>query len=130
MTGPAGSGKTSTAICILDGIGGGCEYRTIERIISIIMDRSRIQQPVGPYWDSWHGRSCTVVDEIGSRTEVKNLEYETLIRAIDERIGKPAIYISNCKVQDLARIYDDRIASRLASGTIIVFPDYDMRVRR
>lgn len=84
------------------------------------------------WWHDWREARCVLVDEIGTRKTVTDHQYETLKRLIDERerVGGPAVFVSNVGLEDLGRLYDDRIASRLAAGTMVVFGGEDRRVGR
>ena len=78
-------------------------------------------------YDRWKTANVTVVDELGTRA-LTDAMYDTLKRAIDDREGKPAVYISNKSIDQLHAVYDDRIASRLAAGTVIRMTG-DRRIR-
>ena len=51
---------------------------------------------------------------------VSDHHYETIKRCIDDRHGKPLVCISNLNMKELAGVYDDRVASRISAGTIVV----------
>ena len=61
----------------------------------------------------------TVLDELGTRQQVSDFQYEVTKKAIDTREGRPAIVISNLSLTALAKVYDDRIAARLSEGTVV-----------
>jgi DNA replication protein DnaC len=73
-------------------------------------------------WKGWRGATIAVLDELGIREKASDFQYETVKKAIDERIDneRPLILISNMSIPELARCYDDRIASRVGSGTVLV----------
>jgi chromosomal replication initiation ATPase DnaA len=67
-----------------------------------------------------------VLDELGGRTQTTDHHYEAVKMVLDEREGQPLILITNLIPADLAAVYDDRIASRCAAGTVVdlsQFPD-------
>ena len=60
-----------------------------------------------------------VLDEVGARQKVGDLQYSTIknfadVRELDH--GRVAIYISNLAPEAIGRVYDDRIASRMLCG--------------
>lgn len=64
------------------------------------------------------------------RERVGDLQYTTLKGAIDYReyhCNRVGIYISNLTPDHLAELYDDRIASRLTSGTVFELNGADRR---
>jgi len=77
----------------------------------------------------WNDANLIVLDEIGSRSQVSDHHYETLKRALDDCEGRPLVLISNHDLETLERIYDDRIASRIAAGTIVQL-NGDRRLQR
>jgi hypothetical protein len=85
-----------------------------------ICDHGLSGQQVYPHelWHRWGAANLTVLDEIGIRAPT-DAQYETLKVAIDRRIGKPSVVISNLALAELAKVYDVRIASRLSKGTIM-----------
>ena len=125
LDGPAGCGKTCAALCVLDW--GSGFYVTAADLCSFLIEAqqgratwsSGYARTPHEIWKDWGGAECVVLDEIGSRDKVSDHHYETIKRAIDLRENMPAVYVSNLSMEDLAKVYDDRIASRLASGTRI-----------
>jgi DNA replication protein DnaC len=136
LTGEAGTGKTCAALCVLDHVQAR-RYWTMPALCEELIAVQNGEKEYGMQPDTlrrWWGRypslDCVVVDELGSRERVSDFHYEVLQRAIDLRYAKPTIFISNLRVSDLAKVYDDRIASRLAGGTIIQFPPGDRRLEQ
>lgn len=125
MVGCAGGGKTCAALVIVD-IYGGLYYPVVnwcERVRDAEFEKLRTSNGylITRYevWTEWTDASVVVLDEIGSRMTVTDSHYEWVKRAIDVREGRPAIFISNLSLEDLAEAYDDRIASRLSGGTVV-----------
>jgi DNA replication protein DnaC len=137
LFGAAGVGKTCAGLCLLDHAGGG--YWKLAVLCQYLID-------VGKGLIAWQreGRSGTVsrpgvwkaiaavpllvLDEIGSRERVSDHHYETLQEVLDRRRGKPLVSISNLTLEGVARLYDDRIVSRLACGTVVNVVDRDRRI--
>lgn len=73
-----------------------------------------------------------IVDDIGAVAKDSPHERETLILALNARAaGKPAVFISNLSLAELAEVYDDRVSSRMTEGTVCnVKNGTDLRVKR
>lgn len=129
LSGECGSGKTLGALALCD--------RVFDSIFTALPDLCRLlrQAAEGRFrsssgyevsdveiWRSWERANLAVLDEVGTRESVTDFQYETAKKAIDSRLDheRPLIVISNLGLDDLARVYDDRIASRLAEGTVAV----------
>jgi DNA replication protein DnaC len=80
-------------------------------------------------WRDVRRANLLALDELGARMNVSDHHYECVKRLMDAREGKPTVYISNFAVAELATVYDDRIASRLAFGTVLACQG-DRRFRR
>jgi hypothetical protein len=139
LFGPPGTGKTCAALCLLDHADG--EYFTINglcerliqaqagRINSYACGEGRTTWPEH-LWQVVEKITALVTDELGCRERVSAFHYETLKKAIDLRYGKPTVFISNLDLPGLQRIYDDRVTSRLAAGTVVLLDGPDRRLQR
>ena len=131
IIGGVGTGKTCAALALMDYVFGGRMYETTGDLVSKINDSRMNSERSGverQFWKEWREAKLTILDEIGARSRVSDSHYETVKRAIDLRIGKPAIFISNLTIAEIANIYDDRIASRLQDGMVInLFDKHDRR---
>ncbi len=143
--GPAGTGKTCAALCLLDYVqqsevfasgyyttSGLCE--TVIRSQAGRLDwycegRGGIIWPE-KFWEHFAGLRLAVLDEIGSRERVSDHHYECVKRVIDDRSGQPLILLSNLTLAQIAQVYDDRLASRMAGGTVLKLEGPDMRLQR
>jgi len=137
LTGPVGVGKTCTALALLD-YSGGC-YKTATGLCEALIECQQGRM-------DWYkeGRGCTirprmfwrilseeplvVLDELGIRGAVTDHHYEAVKTLIEERHRKPLIVISNLDLAAVARVYDARIASRLAAGTVLEMVGPDRRL--
>lgn len=137
LNGPAGCGKTCAALCMLDYATG--EYFTAAGLCATLIQAQQGQLSWshegrnGPLWPAmvWKRVATAmlvVFDEIGARERVSDYHYETVQQLLDERGGLPLVCISNLDEQGIARIYDDRILSRLASGTVVRLDAKDRRI--
>lgn len=80
------------------------------------------------FWERWKLSKLTVLDELGARGNVTDFQYETVKKAIDAREGLCCVYLSNAGLDEIAALYDDRIASRLAGGTVFELTGPDQRI--
>lgn len=131
MLGPVGTGKTCAALCLLDMVGTR-RYTTVQTMCDELIASQRDDSDHGPtaWWNRWARAKCCVLDELGTRDKVSEFQYECVKKAIDLRDGAPLVCISNASLRELASLYDDRIASRLAAGTVIHFTGDDRRLAR
>lgn len=128
LVGDAGAGKTCAALCVCD-LTGGAAYTTASDLCRMVRDgqEGRLTSTVGyvyhdqDVWNGWRQATVAVLDELGIREKASDFQYETAKKAIDERLENelPLIVVSNLPLQEIARVYDDRIASRVGSGTVI-----------
>jgi hypothetical protein len=81
-------------------------------------------------WEEIGSSYLVVLDEVGSRSSVSDHHYEQVKRLIDVREGKPLVVCSNLSLPELLSVYDDRIISRLAGGTVVCVHGPDRRVAR
>jgi len=140
MLGAVGAGKTCTALCMLDRVAKSRRYYTAQQFVDDARDadmgrlmRGDYLESIREFWKNWRNYGITCVDEIGSRSsreKVSDHHYEAIKRSIDERHGKPCIWISNLTLQQISQVYDDRIASRLSEGTHITFTGADRRLKK
>lgn len=70
-----------------------------------------------------------VLDELATREKVSDFHYTAVKRVLDRREGKPLVVLSNATLAAVESIYDDRIASRLASGTVLNLDGEDRRLK-
>lgn len=129
ICGETGAGKTCAALLYLRhwaGYAGYCLFSTCRDFAQRVADAKcgRLQNRAGypvhlhEIWREWSGAHLAVLDDIGSREHVSDSQYETLLDCLGQRERTPTIYTSNLNREELARVYDDRISSRLSAGTI------------
>jgi len=119
--GPAGSGKTCGSLAICDCVTKST-YTTLEDIADAVVNYAA---PV--IWEQAVAAELAVLDEIGMRAKSNDLHYTSLKKFADLRYGKATIYISNAEPEQIADLYDDRIASRLLCGSIVHVGGNDRR---
>lgn len=128
LLGPAGTGKTCAGLCLVDAA-GGWYYTVAELCDEFIQAQQRsIEITTRRLWDRIEQTVLVVIDELGSREKVSDHHYDVVKRLLDKRENMPAVFISNHSLEKLAAIYDDRLASRLAYGTILIVKGRDRRL--
>lgn len=139
LTGKPGTGKTCALLCLLDHAGG--DYHTVRGLHAMLIraEQGRLEWydngRGGTLWPErvWAGLAkapLVVLDELGCREKVSDAHYETVKQVIDERHGKPFAVVSNLAIGEIATVYDDRIFSRLAAGTVVELAGEDRRLAR
>ena len=130
--GPAGVGKTCAGLYLADRVMGSIAFMDFaalcDRLTDIKCDRDNLTATM--YWKRWAGHGLCVLDEVGLRNAISDHQYECLQRSIDLRTGKPLLVLSNLDLDGIAQLFDDRIASRLAAGTVVHLDGPDQRMNR
>lgn len=67
------------------------------------------------------------LDDLGVRKPT-DPQYEALYEMCKRRDGRPMVVTCNAGPNELVKIYDDRILSRLTRGTVIEFSGKDRRI--
>lgn len=142
LFGAVGTGKTCAALALLDhadcyegGRSGKGKYLTATELAELVIEAQQGRLYDGDYpagvQTVWRGLSTAplvVLDELGARERVSDHAYGVVKRLIDLREGLPLVAISNLDLGTLAQRYDDRIASRLAAGTVCRLEGEDRRL--
>ncbi len=131
--GPAGTGKTCAALSFIDHYGGF--YFTASAFCdTLILARNghlrwsnNFERTMRDVWDKVESAEFLVMDELAARKTVSEFHYETIKKVVDIREGRPAMYLSNEGPSTLSKVFDDRVSSRLASGTIVKLDGDDRR---
>ena len=138
LTGGVGTGKTCAALCLLDHVAGTGFYSTLADYHAdhVLAQRGELQRAnardgwrvtTQGLWSEWIDADLAVLDEIGTRARPSDALYETLKRCIDSREGRPTIFTSNITLSEIAQQFDERIASRIGSGTPVELAGGDRR---
>jgi DNA replication protein DnaC len=135
VIGPPGTGKTCAALCLLD-YGGGVYFQAPVLAHEVVRaGHGQIHYPSGhpisptQLWRHWRETHLFVLDEVGANSKVSDWHYEQVKRVLDEREGRPTVVLSNEPLPELTALYDDRVASRLAAGTVVQLEGGDRRIR-
>ena len=134
LFGKPGRGKTCASLALLDHIPWTMARRDFPFVSYIIGGRYWVAEELINYllnheWDT-RIKDCSlaVLDELGERIKNTDLHYTAVKRFADDRIHKPTIYISNLHPDEIAKAYDDRIASRILCGTCYELTGDDRRM--
>jgi len=132
--GSVGTGKTFGALALADYVRWSLFY-SIRELLREAADAAcgRLQNEAGyeisarKFWRTIADARLIILDEIGSRGEVNDHHYNSVMELVDCRQRKPSIYLSNLEPEQLSGIYDDRILSRMVCGTIVELTGEDRR---
>jgi chromosomal replication initiation ATPase DnaA len=130
LHGLVGTGKTRAALCLCD-FADSAVYFTVDSLADMVMAKSAADAET--QWEKIRTKALVVLDEIGEREAVGDLQATTFKKFLDSRewhAGRVAVYVSNLSPDDLPKLYDDRIISRLLSGTVHELRGPDRRRER
>lgn len=134
LFGGVGAGKTCAALCVGNSAGGWLvEFPEFCKLIlwaqkDELFDASDYKRTEASVWEDVESVNLLVLDELGTRSRPTDPQQEMLRGIIRRREGKPTIYISNLDAENLKEIYDDRVASRICSGTLFELTGPDRRI--
>lgn len=128
MLGSTGGGKTCSSLVMADHV-KGAKYFTAAEFYESLTDAEfgRLQNQSGyststrKFWSDWVSAPLAILDEVGLRGKVSDAAYAATFHAIDRRHAQPLVVISNLSIHELHQVFDDRVVSRLAAGTVLRF---------
>lgn len=140
LLGAPGVGKTCAALCLLDLVGGFyfAAADLAEQLLQAQKGRVSTIEGRETVWPErvWRelGRcALVVIDEANgagtSAAWLREHHHECLKKALDVRECKPLVCVSNLDLGRIEAVYDARIASRLAGGTVLALDGQDRRLR-
>lgn len=127
LVGAPGSGKTSASLALCD-ISRTAFYLTVDELLDTVMGHGRLGQ--AQLWERIEQKDLVVLDELGCRSNVSDLEYSAVKRVLDIRETMHArclVAISNVEPDHLVKLYDRRIHSRLTCGLVYRMQGGDRR---
>jgi len=127
LTGAPGAGKTCAGLALCD-ISKTAFYITVEELCDVVVGKGRID--VETLWAKIETKDLVVLDELGCRSNVADLEYSAVKRLLDireTRHNRCLVAISNVETKHLIDLYDRRIHSRLACGLVYQMQSSDRR---
>jgi hypothetical protein len=130
LCGGPGVGKTCASLYLADRCRGLARYTTFGALTETVRrakcgelwdEGSHAETRLYPedVWERWQRATLAVLDELGVRGDPSEFAREVLTEAIDRRFCRPLVVASNLDLDRLAGLYDDRVASRLAAGTVV-----------
>ena len=125
--GDPGGGKSCAALCLAD-ITETAWYITVEELCDIVMGKGQIDS--GTLWQRIAEKDLIVLDELGCRSGVGDLEFSAVKRVLDireTRHHRCLVGISNVEPKALIELYDRRIYSRLTCGLVYQMHSGDRR---
>lgn len=137
LWGPPGTGKSCAALSLLDHAGGLYFTAALLGEDAVLVAKGELQYPgsghrITPkgFWREISETPLVVLDELGTRAKASEWQYEQVKRLLDAREGLPLVCVANHDLGELAQVYDDRVASRLAAGTVFLLGGEDRRLVR
>jgi DNA replication protein DnaC len=140
LWGNPGGGKTAIAGLIFMGAFGRPMWINAIEGMKAVSTSSFEPQPLWGYgaiplrenehWEELKERSLVVLDDIALRDRVSDAQYEVMQKFLMIRQDRPTVITGNLSIGKIAKVYDDRVASRIAAGTSIEITGDDMRVER
>lgn len=139
MVGVTGSGKTCAALAMCDHFGGVIETMADFAMALCAVRRGESSRTLGnsvthkirepEFWQEWRECNLAVLDDVGGRKTISDLQYDALKLALDKRHGLPLVITTN-SISHIKSTYDARIWSRLAGGTVVELEYKDRRLAR
>jgi len=134
LNGPTGSGKTCASLALIDHVLSG-EFLTEAQFYENLNAR-RDGGGLQDLWRQITKAELFVMDEFKVRSNPTAFQFESILRFLETRTARPTIITMNTGfdtsgklLTDIARVYDDRIASRLSAGTIFFLKGDDLRLK-
>lgn len=120
---PVGRGKTRGALCACDRV-EYATYHTVDSLTDAFLHGNRADLE----YLLARAEVC-VLDEIGAKNATPEGVYGAVKMFADLRETRPGtIYLSNLGPAGVARLFDERIVSRLACGTLLELRGSDRRM--
>lgn len=147
LSGRAGRGKTAAALCLADHVRGAVYYRFPRLLKSFLW--SQKEHGVAVTWPTvqdgrlgWKSMNCNehdffkylsrapllILDDVATRSGYTDAQYDNFYELLDDRQFKPTVVISNLSLSEIGEVFDERIASRLARGTLFTLGGPDRRI--
>jgi hypothetical protein len=154
LTGKPGRGKTAAVLCLADYVQGALYIRFPRLLKSFLwssqpsgvaIERQQFNEHAEPgrqlHWKSEcyneyeFFRLLTrvpllVIDDVATRSSYTDPQFDNFYEVLDDRKRKPMIIASNLSLDELGDVFDDRIKSRVARGTIFTLGGPDRRINR
>jgi len=139
ISGTAGCGKTLACLYLADRVRGDVRWRDISELLSEFVDlkmgrlpancRTDVPMTARDYWGEWRDWfSLAIIDEVGACGKVTDTAHEAFKGVLDAREGLPLALVSNLDPEGIKRLFNDRIASRIAAGTVCVLEGTDQQI--
>jgi DNA replication protein DnaC len=135
--GPVGTGKSSAALCLADRVDKSEFYKFPDFADYCHRVKDGLEewydcgiggkQTPKRWWNYVSSIPLLVLDDIGLRELYDDLQMETLFLALEAREGKPFVCTSNLSEKGIEETYNERIRSRLCSGTVCYQGGLDRR---
>lgn len=152
LTGAPGRGKSAAALCLADYVAGAVYFRFTRLLKAFEWARSesgvavREWRPSSTFceetkfiqatrnmsdfefWQYLKAAPLVVVDDLATRGGYTEPQYDQFYDLVEERKRRPLVLVSNLSLADLGRVFDERIVSRIAAGTVFTLSGRDRRL--
>ncbi len=148
LTGAPGRGKSAAALCLCDLVRDSFYFRFTKflkclewaRQKEVSLLRWRETGPDMPskltnvsfneanLYTTLKNAPLVCIDDLATRGGYTEPQYDLFYDLVEDRKLKPLIIVSNLSLQQLGEVFDDRILSRLARGTIFTLAGRDRRL--
>lgn len=154
LTGKPGRGKTAAVLALADHVNRAL-YVRFPRLLKwfywssqpggVVVERQLFQEHAAPdrqlTWksDTYNEREffkllqdvpLLVIDDVATRSSYTDPQFDNFYEVLEDRKRKPTVIASNLSLDELGDVFDDRIKSRIARGTIFTLQGADRRLAK
>lgn len=154
VTGKPGRGKTAAILCLADYVQGALYFRFPRLLKSFLWSsqpsgvaimRQSLQEHLPPARQlDWRSEvfnefeffnlltrvPLLVIDDVATRGSYTDPQFDNFYEVLEDRKRKPTVIASNLSLDELGEVFDDRIKSRIARGTIFTLGGPDRRIAK
>jgi DNA replication protein DnaC len=139
LHGSVGTGKSCSALCLADRV-EKAEFWAMPNLATYVMSVKQGREGWNhhgqggdwterTWWNYIASVPLLILDDVGLREVHSEFQTETLYLALENREGKPLVCTSNLNPEEILTSYNDRIRSRLCSGTVYELRGRDRRLQ-
>lgn len=154
LTGKPGRGKTAAVLCLADYVQGAAYFRFPRLLKSFLWSsqpsgvaimRQKFDEHARPERQlDWRSEvynefeffnlltrvPLLVIDDVATRGSYTDSQFDNFYEVLDDRKRKPTVIASNLSLDELGDVFDDRIKSRIARGTVFTLGGPDRRIAK
>ncbi len=139
LFGSTGVGKTCAGLALCDHAAGSSSFRDVDDLADVfgaVRNGKRRAvagldcESIADFDRAIRATQLMVIDELAIRGKVSDNQYQAIKRVLDVRQNRPLMLLSNLGPDEIADVYDDRIASRCSAGSLLEWNGPDRRLER